>query len=142
MLLATLKIKLQVVTGTNIGEVFFDFKEYLSLTRSKTYPCVLWSLDNVRFQKDARTSTIQKIKEFTITVFAIAKWDPNTMVKITEWDTLEGYFETYLNAINAESTLEISNINNVKGEYIPENIISADSEIGIIYRDIILKTFC
>jgi hypothetical protein len=142
MKLAALKSKLQVIAGTSIGQVFFDWKTYLNVTRSKTYPCILWSLDNAEFTKDARTATVQKVKEFTITVFAIARFDPNTMDKIDEWDTLEGYFDTYLNSINAEGSLQIMNINSLRGEYVPEGIISADKEIGIMFPDVVIKMFC
>lgn len=142
MLLSTLKSKLQVVSGTGIGQVFFDWKEYLNVTRSKTYPCVLWSLGGAKFKKDIRTATIQKNKVFTFTVFAIARFDPNTQDKITVWDTLEGYFDAYLNSIDTEGTLQIMNIDNIKGEYVPEGMISADSEIGIMITDVVLKSFC
>ena len=142
MLLATLKSKLQTVTGTSIGEVFFDWKKYLNITRTKTYPIVLWSLDNAKFKNDARITT-QKQKEYTITVFAIALFDPNTQDKITVWDTLEGYFYTYLNKMNTDDqVIQIMNINDLRGEYVPEGMISADSEIGIMFTDVVIRTYC
>jgi hypothetical protein len=141
MLLSVLKTKLQTVTGTSIGEVFFDWKQYLNETRSKTYPCVLWQMDGMKFSTDSRTATIQKTKTFTITVYAIATFDINSQDKITVWDTLEGYFEAYLNKMNETTGITIENIDKIKGQYAGGGIISADSEIGIIY-EIVLKTWC
>ena len=142
MLLQVLKTKLQIVTGTDIGEVIFDWKTYLNVMREKTYPLVLWSLGGAKFQTDARTATIQKTKILTLTVFAIARYDPNTQDKIDVWDTLEGYFDVYLNAMNETSGIQIMNIDNIKGEYVPEGMISADQEIGIMVTDLQLKMFC
>ena len=71
MILATLKQKLQTLTGTSIGEVFFDWKIYFEENRLRTFPCVVWNLDGAEFLKDARTSTIQKWKIFTLTAFVI-----------------------------------------------------------------------
>lgn len=141
MLLATLKQKLQVVTGTSIGEVFFDWKDYLNEVRSKNYPVVLWQLDGMKFTTDSRTATIQKTKTLTLTVYAIASFDISSQDKITVWDTLEGYFETYLNKMNETTGITIENINNIKGQYAGGGLISADAEIGIIY-EIVLKTWC
>ena len=62
MTLAQLKAKLVIVTGTDIGEVLFDWQEYLSEVRTKTYPVVLWSLNGAKFTKDVRSETIQKVK--------------------------------------------------------------------------------
>lgn len=143
MLLATLKTKLQTLTGTHIGQVFLEWKKYLNQTTSKTYPVVLWSMDNAKFLSDIRTTTIQKNKEFTVTAFIIGLYDPNTQDKITVWDTLEGYFNEYLNKINAnDSVVQIYSIDKIKGEYIPEGILSGDKEIGIMYTDIVIRTYC
>ena len=142
MTLAALKQILQTVAGTGIGQVFFDWQEYLNETRSKTYPCVLWSLGGAKFTEDKRTSTIQKEKKLTITCFAIAKFNGSTQNKITVWDTLEGQFNTYLNAMNDMSNIKIANIDSLKGEYVPEGMISADSEIGIMLTEVKLIMYC
>jgi hypothetical protein len=142
MKLATLKSKLQVVGSTGIGEVFFDWKEYLNITRSKTYPCILWSFNGASFSEDKRTSTVGKIKTFTFTLFAIALFNPSTQDKITVWDTLEGYLNLYLNDIDATEGIQVANINELRGEYVPEGMISADSEIGIMLKEVQLKTWC
>jgi uncharacterized protein (TIGR02145 family) len=141
MTLAALKAKLQTVTGTSIGEVFFDWKSYLNETRDKTYPCVLWQLDGAKFTEDARSSTIQKVKIITITVYAIAYYQL-TLDKISVWDTLETQFKTYLNTLDATAGIQILNIDKVNGQYAGEGLLSADKEIGIVYRDIQLKIFC
>jgi hypothetical protein len=141
MTIETLKEKLQVITGTSIGEVFFDWKRYLNETRDKSYPCVLWQLDGAEFSKDARTATIQKTKLFSLTVFAIAYFD-DSEDKITVWDELEGQFDTYLNAMNATDGIQIINIDNLKGQYAGEGLISADREVGIMYKNVQIKLFC
>lgn len=140
MTLATLKTKLSTLTGTSIGSVYFDWQKYLNEPKSKSYPVVLWNLDGAKFNGEARTNAIQKTKIFTITVFAIALFNSNKD-KIAEWDILEGYFNTYLNAMNETAWLSIENINNVQGRYVGEGMISADQEIGIMY-EITLKTWC
>ena len=141
MLLSALKAKLVIVTGTSIGEVLFDWQEYLNEVRTKTYPVVLWSLSGAKFSKDIRTDTIQKIKLLTLTVFAINAYDINTQDKITVWDTLEGYFDVYLNAIHATAGLSIVGVDALEGEYFPEGLLSVDSEIGIGYK-VTLKMWC
>lgn len=141
MTLASLKTLLETVTGTSISEVYFDWKRFLNKP-DRAYPCVLWSLDGASFTRDVRTSTIQESKIITCTVFAIAYFDFQTDDKITVWDTLEAQFEAYLNAINAMSQLQIIGIEEMKGEYIPEGMISANKEIGILYKDVKIKMFC
>jgi hypothetical protein len=139
--LANLKAKLIVLTGTSIGEVLFDWQEYLNEVRTKTYPVVLWSLNNAKFKNDIRTSTIQKVKPLTLNVFAINSFDALTQDKITVWDTLEGYFNIYLNKMNETTGISIENINEIDGEYFPEGLLSVDSELGIGYK-ITLKIYC
>lgn len=141
MTLSTLKTLLQTVTGTAISEVYFDWKRFLNKP-DKGYPCVLWSLDGASFTRDIRSSTIQETKVITCTVFAIAYFDFQTGDKITTWDTLEAQFETYLNTINDNTQLQILNIDELKGEYIGEGMISAGKEIGIMYKDVSLKLYC
>jgi hypothetical protein len=145
MKLATLKSKLQIVTGTNISQVFVDWKEYLNLTRSKTYPCVLWSFNGMEFSSDIRpvSQDIQQMKEFKITVFAIMSYNVDTDDKILVWDQLESDFYDYLNAINTnDRVVQVWNMDNIKGQYVPEGMISAGSEIGIRFGEVILRTFC
>jgi len=141
MTLASLKTLLQTVTGTSIIDVYFEWKRFLNKP-DRSYPAVLWSLDGASFTKDLRSSTLQKTKTLTCTVFAIAYFDFETSDKITVWDTLEAQFETYLNAMNSKSTIQIANINELKGEYIPEGMISANKEIGIMYQNVEIKMFC
>ena len=139
--LAQLKAKLIVVTDTSIGEVLFDWSQYLNEVRKKTYPIVLWSLNGMTFTKDVRSSTIQKVKVLTIKVFAINTFDVNTEDKITVWDTLETYFDVYINAMNDTDGIQIFNIDEIEGEYYPEGLLSVDSEVGISY-EVTLKMFC
>lgn len=141
MTLSSLRTLLQTVTGTAISEVYFDWKKYLNKP-DKSYPCVLWSLDGASFTRDVRSSTVQETKIITCTVFAIAYFDFQNDDKITAWDTLEAQFETYLNAINDNSQLQILNIDEIKGEYVGEGMISAGKEIGIMYRDVQIKMYC
>ena len=141
MTLSSLRTLLQTVTGTAITEVYFDWKKYLNKP-DKGYPCVLWSLDGASFTRDVRSTTVQETKIITCTVFAIAYFDFVNQDKITVWDTLEAQFETYLNTINNGSQLQIVNIDEMKGEYVGEGMISAGKEIGIMYRDVMLKLYC
>jgi len=141
MTLAGLKTILETVSGTDIQEVYFDWKRFLN-NPDKSYPCVLWSLDGASFTRDVRSITIQETKEITCTVFAIAYFNFETQDKITVWDTLETQFEEYLNAMNDSSNLQIVGIEEMTGEYIPEGMISASKEIGIMYKDVKIKMFC
>jgi hypothetical protein len=142
MTLAQLKTKLLTRTGTAIEQVYFDWEQFLNQPMSKAYPIVLWSLNGAKFQTDARTSTIQKIKTLTLTVFAIASFGDNTQDKIAVWDTLESQFVTYLNAMNETAGISIANIDQIKGEYVPDGMISTESEVGIMYQDVTIKMFC
>ena len=141
MTLAALKTALMTLTGTTIGEVYFDYQIYLNEVRTKTYPGVIWLLDGAEFEEDYRT-TIQKTKIFTMTVFAIASFNANEQDKLTEWDTLESKFKVYLNKMNENSSLEIMNIDKIKGQYAGEGLISADQEIGIMYKGVQVKLYC
>ena len=143
MLLQTLKTKLQQTAGTKIGDVYFEWKKYLSVVKDKSYPVVLWSMDNAKFKNDIRPVDIQKIKEYTVTVFAIDRFNFSTQDKIDIWDQLETDFYEYLWAINTnDSVVQIVNVDNIKGEYIPEGLLSADAEIGIMFTDVIIRTYC
>jgi|ERR1035437_230301 hypothetical protein len=142
MKLATLKSKLEIIAGTQIGEVLFDWKVYLDIKRTKKYPIIFWSLGGMKFKKDIRPNDIQNVDHSTVTVFAIINYNANTQDRIALWDTLEGYFYDYLNLLNSNGTLVIENIDNLNGEYIPEGMISADSEIGIMITGLVLRTYC
>lgn len=140
MTLATLKSSLQTLTGTSIAQVIFEWETYRNEV-AKTYPLILWALDNTEFSKDARTSTIQDVKIITLPVFIFQRYDAHYDDKIALWDTLEGYLDVYLNAMNIISNLQVININSIKGAYIPEGVMG-NSEIGILYKDVQLKMFC
>lgn len=141
MTLAALKVKLLVVSGTDILKVYFEWAEYLNENSiGKQYPLVLWSLSGSKFTKDIRTATIQKVKILTLDVFAV-KDLATTEDKITVWDALEEDFDAYINAVNAMTGLSVGNIDKIEGEYFPEGLLSIESEIGIGYR-IELKIFC
>lgn len=142
MLLSTLRSKLQTLTGTTIGEVIFDWSEYLDDTKNKTYPLVLWSLDGAEFSKDIRTQTIQKTKPLVLTVFIIGSFDPNTEDKIDIWDTIEAQLDVYLNKVNEMDGLSIENIDKLKGIYYGRGALSPDQEVGVSYKDVILKMWC
>jgi hypothetical protein len=137
MNLSTLKTKLKVITGTSIGEVLFDWKEYNNEKYNKTYPLILWSLSGAKFSKEGRNSVIQKTKTITLSVFILSRlFDTD---KIDQWDLLEGYFDTYINLINSTTGLTVENINDLKGQYL--GIDGIDTEIGITF-EITLKTWC
>lgn len=141
MLLATLKTKLATLTGTSIGEVFFDFKIYSDSDVRRLFPVVVWNLDGAEFSTDYRTGTIQKWKIITITAFAINVF-PIDGDKITVWDTLEGYFQIYLNAMNDLAGMQILNIDKIKGQYLGQDIDKGEVTIGIMFQGVQIKIFC
>lgn len=141
MNLTALKTKLIVTSGTSIGEVLFDWSEYLNEQRTKTYPVVLWSLSGARFSEDYRSSNISKVEKMTVNVFVISSFDAQTENKLTVWDNLESKFRNYLNMIHDDSKLKI-NIDKITGEYVGEGVLSIDSEIGIMYRDVVIEASC
>lgn len=142
MTLATLETKLSTLTGTLIGSVIFDWKAETNDTRGKSYPYIVWALDGANFTEDYRTSTIQKVKIFTLNVYAVASFN-SSQNKITVWDTLESQVRTYLNKMNTEiEGIQIVNIDKISGQYAGEGLISADQEIGIILKNIVLKMTC
>ena len=141
MLLQDLKNKLQVVSGTSIGQVYFDWKIYSDSDQSRTFPVVVWNLDGATFTEDYRTATIQKVKIFTITAYVIGIL-PIDSDKITIWDTLEGYFKTYLNAMNATSGIQIFNIDKIKGQYLGQDVDKGEVVLGMVFKDIQIKMFC
>ncbi len=141
MLLQDLKNKLQVITGTSIGQVYFDWKIYSDISQSRIFPVVVWNLDGATFVEDYRTLTINKFKLFTLTAFAINVF-PIDSDKITVWDTLEGYFKAYLNAMNITDAIQIFNIDKIKGQYLGQDVDKGEIVIGISYKDIQIKMFC
>jgi len=142
MTLAALQALLESITGTSFGKIIMDSTLYFNSQREKTYPYVLWAMDGAPFEKDDRSTTIQIKKILTLTAFAVQKFDPDTQSRITVWDSIEGYFDTYLNKINALSNVKIINIDNIKGVYLHEGENSADKEIGIMYPKIIIEAYC
>jgi len=141
MTLATLQTKLKTLTGTSIGEVFFDWKIYSDNDVNRTFPVVVWNLDGAEFTTDYRTSTIQKTKIITLTAFAINVF-PIDGDKITVWDTLEGYFITYLNKVNEMTGIQILNIDKIKGQYLGQDVDKGEIVIGMQFTGIQIKMFC
>jgi hypothetical protein len=146
MKIATLKTALSDKTGTSILQVNFDLSKYLSNNNAtQLYPGIIWNFNTARFSKDFRTSTTQIEKPFTATVFVIINFDPITESedqKLAKWDLCEGYFGTYINKVNTTDKLQVLDINNLKGQYIPEGILEGRKEIGIMFTDVVIKTWC
>jgi hypothetical protein len=141
MLLQNLKQKLQILTGTNIGEVFFDFKEYSDKDTTRLFPVVVWNLDSATFETDYRTATIQKWKIITLTAFAINVY-PIDGDRITVWDTLEGYFQVYMNAMDQTAGIQILNIDKLKGQYLGQDIDKGEITIGMMFQGVQIKLWC
>jgi hypothetical protein len=141
MTLAQLKTKLQVLTGTSIAEVIFDWDEYLKTSRKISYPAILWEIGGVKFKKDARTSPKQPAKRIVLKIFAMQLYDPNTQDKITVWDQIEGYLDIYLNKMNDTAGIAIENINDLDGVYYGQGARDPEREIGVSY-EVTLKMFC
>lgn len=147
MTLQNLKDKLQDVSDTDIGQVFMDQSKYLANTahNEKTYPVIVWCFNNAKFQKDHRTATIQKVKTVIVTVFVMVYFDQFTDsedIKLNAWDLAEGYFDAYINKIDQDVALQVVNIGQLKGQYMPEGSIDQNKEIGIMYEGVELKMFC
>lgn len=141
MTLSELKTQLQIITGTSIAEVIFDWNEYLLVTRVISYPAVLWEIGGAKFKKDIRTIPTQPVKRLSLKVFAMQLYDSNSQDKITVWDQIEGYLDVYLNKVHANSKIEIENINEVQGTYYGLGAKDLEREIGLSY-DITLKIYC
>jgi len=142
MTLTQLQTKLQTLTGTSIAEVIVDSDIYFTTGREKQYPFILWMFDSAKFDKDYRTSTIQEVKIITMPAFIIINYDHDEDDKFETWDTIEGYFKTYINKINELSNIQIFNIDALKGIYIWEGERSPDKELGIMFPEITIKMFC
>ena len=146
MKIATLKSALSVLTGTSILQVTFDLNKHLSNgNTSQLYPGIIWNFNTARFSKDFRTSTIQVEKPYTATVFIVINFDPTIESedqKLAKWDLCEGYFATYINKMNETDKLQIVGINELKGQYIPEGVMESRKEIGIMFENVTLKTWC
>jgi len=148
MKLSTLKSLLQSVIGTDIKQVTFDLNKWPANDNpTQLFPAIVWNFNNVKFKKDIRTTNIQKEKAITLTCFAMIAFDPTLESeddKIGKWDTLEGYFETYINAVNALTRVKVVGIDKINGFYIPEGIsdIFPHKALGIMYSDLELHTFC
>jgi hypothetical protein len=144
---AQLKTKLKGITGTEFEQFIFDQNKYLANTahEERNYPLVVWCFNNARFTKDSRPSTIQKVKTFIVTVFAVIQYDPAIETedeRLAKWDLLEGYFDTYINLVNADESISVMNLSTLKGQDIPEGGISQNKEIGIMYEGIELRLYC
>ena len=146
MKIATLKTLLSDKTGTSILQVSFDLSKHLSNNNTtQLYPGIIWNFNTARFSRDFRTSTIQVVKLFTATVFIVTFFDAQTETedqKLAKWDLCEGYFQTYINKVNSTDKLQILDIDDLKGQYIPEGILEGRKEIGIMFTDVVIKTWC
>jgi hypothetical protein len=141
MTLTVLKNNLSVLTGTSIAEVIFDWEEYLRTSRVIAYPAVLWELGGAKFKKDIRTSPVQPAKTINLKVFGMQLYDPNSQDKITVWDQIEGYLDVYLRAMDANSKMEIVNINELSGVYYGLGARDPEHEIGVSY-EVTLRLYC
>jgi hypothetical protein len=146
MKLTTLKSKLLTLDNTDIAQVVFDQNKYLANVshQEKSYPLVVWCFNNAKYKADHRSSTIQKIEIVTMTVFIIEYFDHFTEDedrKLDIWDKVREYFTDYINMIDQDSAIQVVNIADLKGQYIPEGVIDQNKEIGIMY-EVELRLFC
>jgi hypothetical protein len=68
-------------------------------------------------------------------------YDPNSQDKITVWDQIEGYLDVYLRAMDANSKMEIVNINELSGVYYGLGARDPEHEIGVSY-EVTLRLYC
>jgi hypothetical protein len=134
------------MTGTSILQVDFGLSKYLANDRPvQLYPGIIWDFNTSKFSKDFRTSTVQVIKTYTSAVIITMPFDVNIETedqKLAKWDLCEGYFATYINKMNETDKVQIINIEDLKGQYIPEGVWESRKEIGILFDGVQIKTWC
>jgi len=136
MNLTTLKARLEVVTGTDIQKVTFDFEDALNRDLDKEYPMVFWDIDNSAFTKN-----ISDGKEtFVANVFIVGPFDHDADDKFTRWDELIDDLEAYLVVVSNLADISLGSLN-VEKELYPAGILSVDDEIGVRYR-VTWKLWC
>jgi hypothetical protein len=131
MTLAELRTALDgAKTGTVVETVFFDYNTILNETITKTYPVVVWDIDNMKGVKPIRT--IQKEETIEINCWCINEYTPDAD-KIAAWDVLIAAMDAYLLSVNSSAKVSVK-IEDVSWELFPEAFSSVDRELAVLYK--------
>ena len=136
MNLQELKAKLILVGDSGVNQVEFDFSQFLNTDLNKSYPYVLWDINNSIKQKNRRDGTYTL--EFD--AYIIGKYPESIYDKLRIWDELEAYFDAYLAVIESDSYITVENLT-IKVEYYDTGLLSIDGEYGVKHR-VILTVWC
>ena len=141
MTLAELRTKLvAAATGNDIQQVYFDWNKILDETLVKTYPIVLWDIDNMEGERTIRTAAQAEDRQ-TITMNAyVGNVYAVDSDKIVAWDAIIDDMDKYLLSLNLQTNVQVDLID-VTYELIPAGFLSVDREIAVRYR-ITLKLWC
>lgn len=129
MNLSTLKSNLEIITGTEIKQVLFDFSEILNETLDKSYPLIFWDIDNSTWVENIRKNE----QYITMNVFIISSEGIYTGDKFEVWDTIEGQLKGYLAVLGTQQHLQITS-DEITKEYYPPALLTVDGELGIRYE--------
>ena len=143
MKLVDFKTAALVLTNTQIKQVFFDYTHINKVTRAKLYPYVLWNL-NSWAGKINWANTNNRKEHIKVKVFCFDYFDrgasTETQSREAVWDDIRDYFRVYCTALNTQSKVQITNLNDMPFEYFSIGI-SNDAEIAVSF-DIELDLFC
>jgi hypothetical protein len=136
MNLQELEAKLILVGESGVSEVKFDFAQFLNINLHKSYPYVLWDINNSIKQKNRRDNTYT----LELDVFIIGKYPEKIYDKLRVWDELEAYLVSYLAVVESDSYITIENIT-IRTDYYDTGLLSVDGEYGVKNR-LTLKIWC
>lgn len=126
-------------TGTDIEAVVFDYTSYTQKERDKSYPMVLWDIDNIEGTKDVRDGS----KVITLGCWCINAVDVNddTDDKPAQWDAIEAYLDAYLANVNDSTTVRVNNMDSMPYAYFGAGLLNVDREMAVRYN-VTLQIWC
>lgn len=143
MTLASFKTAAQVITGTLIKQVFFDYSQIKNIERTKLYPYVLWDFNTWKGSINWANTT-HKRERLKVNVFCVDYFDrgaaTETQSREAVWDDIRGYFRTYCDILDNNQYISILNLNSMPYEYYSIGL-SVDAEIGVRF-ELELELFC
>lgn len=141
MTLTELRTKLvAAATGNDIQQVYFDWNKILDETLVKTYPIVLWDIDNMEGERTIRTAAQAEDRQ-TVTMNAyVGNVYAVDSDKIVAWDAIIEDMDKYLLSLNLQTNVQVDLID-VTYELLPAGFLSVDREIAVRYR-VELKLWC
>jgi hypothetical protein len=143
MTLASFKTAAQIITGTLIKQVFFDYLHAANVERDKLYPYVLWDLNSWKGRINW-ANTGQKKEKVTVKVYVLDYFDrgasSETQTKEQVWDDIRTNFRTYCTVLGTNGYISITNLNDMPYEYYSIGI-NIDAEIGVCF-DVEMNLHC